>query len=68
MLKDIGLSPFDSYLSRLTRNLGPLGSAVLEALVRRVLARAVGHEVVVLGGGLLGLAGTGGALAPEVES
>jgi hypothetical protein len=29
---------------------------------------AVGHEVVVLGGGLLGLAGTRGALAPEKEA
>ncbi|KAI6764428.1 hypothetical protein HG530_008217 [Fusarium avenaceum] len=63
----MGLSPLDFYLSRLTRNLGPLGSAVLETLVRRVLTRAVGHEVVVLGGGLLGLTGTGGALAPEIN-
>jgi len=57
-------------LRRLGWHLGVLGSAVLKALVGCVLAGFVGHEVLirVLGGGLLGLVGSGGALAPEEEA
>lgn len=55
-------------LRRLGWHLGVLLCAVLKALVGRVLACAVGHKVLVLGGSLLGLVGTSGALAPEVEA
>lgn len=57
-------------LRRLGWHLGVLGSAVLKALAGRILARFVGHEILirVLGRGLLGLDGAGRALAPEKET